>query len=220
MRLADQVNQATDELLARMRRPNDRMFSWDHCNRFFRSLTPKPTAERIDQMALHLAFYLASYGMYRGSTAVLGKDYKFFIPVVQFLARKNPGLPSSSVKTAVSNDQAENAWKQVLSLKELLQGMKIEQKNLDTLATKILLGTWVTIPAFDRSFKDAIKASSIGAATFSRKNLLKVFAFLSEHRTLFQGQVTRFHKAGFQHYPAMRVVDAIVWHLGGGDETP
>ena len=220
MRLEEQINQATSELLARMRQPNDRMISWDHCNRFFRCLPVKPSAELLDQMALHLAFYLASYGMYRGSTAILGKDYKFLIPVVRHLVDKSPGVPSNSVREATSKDLAEAAWGQIQSLKEILQGLNIEQKNLDTLATKILLGTWVTTPAVDNSFKDAIKASDIGAATCSRKNFLTMFAFVQEHSDLFQSQVTRFHQARFEHYPAMRVVDAIIWHLGGGDETP
>jgi hypothetical protein len=157
--------------------------------------------------------------MYRGSAAVLGKDYKFLIPVVHNLVRTNPGTPSASIEQAASEDQAEAAWIHILSVKKVLQDLNIEQANLDTLATKILLGTWVTTPAFDNSFKDAIKASGIGAATCSRKNFLRVFDFVREHRVLFQSQVTRFHKAGFKHYPAMRVVDAIVWHLGGGDET-
>ena len=220
MALADQINKATDELLARMRIPNDRMSSWDHCNQFFRGLAPNPDTELIDRMALHLAFYLASYGMYRGSAALLGKDYKFLVPVVRHLLEENPGVPSQTVEAAASEEQAESAWNQIQSLKEVLQSLNIEQRNLDTLTTKILLGTWVTAPAFDNSFKDAIKASRIGAATFSRKNFLKVFAFVHEHRALFQSQVTQFHRAGFEDYPAMRVVDAIVWHLGGGDETP
>ena len=178
MALEDQINQATDELLARMRQPNDRMFSWDHCNRFFRGLAPKPEAELIDRMALHLAFFLASYGMYRGSTAVLWKDYKFLIPVVRHLVKKNPGVPSDSVETAASEEQAEAAWNQILSLKKVLQSLNIEQKNLDTLATKILLGTWVTAPAFDRAFRKGLKVAEIGAATCTSTNFLRVFAFV------------------------------------------
>jgi hypothetical protein len=215
----DQINQATDELLVRMRQPNDRLFSWDHCNRFFHGLVRNPDAEQIDRMALHLAFYLASYGMYRGSTAVLGKDYKFLIPVVHHLVNENSGAPSNSVEAATNEVQAEAAWGQIFSLKGILLNLNIEQKNLDTLATKIVLGTWATAPAFDNSFRNAIKAAGIGAATFSKKNFLRVFSFVHEHRALFQRQVVRFHNAGFTHYPAIRVVDAIVWHLGGGDET-
>ena len=34
-------------------------------------------------MSLHLAFYLASWGMCRGSSFLLQKDYKVLVPVVE-----------------------------------------------------------------------------------------------------------------------------------------
>lgn len=44
--------------------------SWEHCYTFFAS---HPT--NFDLASLHLAFYLASWGMYRGSTAIRNYDY-------------------------------------------------------------------------------------------------------------------------------------------------
>lgn len=38
-------------------------------------------------MSLQLAFYLASWGMYRGSSFLLQKDYRIHIPVVKELLR-------------------------------------------------------------------------------------------------------------------------------------
>lgn len=37
----------------------------------------------MDYLSLQLAFYLASWGMYRGSSFLLQKDYKIYIPVVE-----------------------------------------------------------------------------------------------------------------------------------------
>ena len=47
-----------------------RFASWIHCYDAFGD-------ENLDnnQKALHLAFYLASWGMYRGSSGLLWKDY-------------------------------------------------------------------------------------------------------------------------------------------------
>ena len=36
-----------------------------------------------DYLSLHLAFYLASWGMYRGSSFLLQKDYKVLVPIVE-----------------------------------------------------------------------------------------------------------------------------------------
>ncbi|MFH1661746.1 MAG: hypothetical protein ABIA02_01460, partial [Candidatus Falkowbacteria bacterium] len=51
---------------------NHRYKSWEHCYNYF-SLEDKEINKDI--ACLHLAFYLASWGMYRGSTFLLQKDY-------------------------------------------------------------------------------------------------------------------------------------------------
>src|SRR5262245_31733409 len=56
-------------------RPNHRYLSWEHCYQFFRSRGPDAIAADIDTAALSLAFYLASWGMYRGSSFLLQHDY-------------------------------------------------------------------------------------------------------------------------------------------------
>ena len=59
---------------------NHRYLSWEHCYEAFGNPN-----NSIDYLALHLAFYLASWGMYRGSTELLQKDYKIHIPVVEYI---------------------------------------------------------------------------------------------------------------------------------------
>ena len=41
----------------------------------------------LDYLSLQLAFYLASWGMYRGSSFLLQKDYRVHIPVVREILR-------------------------------------------------------------------------------------------------------------------------------------
>lgn len=55
---------------------NQRYKSWEHCYSFFRKHAFLSGEEAIDLAALHLGFYLASWGMYRGSGFLLQKDYK------------------------------------------------------------------------------------------------------------------------------------------------
>ena len=45
------------------------------------------TEEKIDFLSLHLGFYLASWGMMRGSTELLDKDYKIHIPAVKVILK-------------------------------------------------------------------------------------------------------------------------------------
>ena len=44
---------------------NGRSRSWEHCYRVFRDARTNPSPD-CDYLSLHLAFYLASWGMYRG----------------------------------------------------------------------------------------------------------------------------------------------------------
>ena len=50
--------------------------SWGHCYRYFARRRRIRSAQGIDHGALQLGFYLASWGMYRGSSFLLWKDYR------------------------------------------------------------------------------------------------------------------------------------------------
>ena len=65
---------------------NHRYRFWDHCYSFFKK-RESFTVGDIHLELFHLAFYLASWGMYRGSSFLLWKDYRIHIPAVQMLLR-------------------------------------------------------------------------------------------------------------------------------------
>ena len=64
------------------RDPNHRYRSWEHCFVHFQQRAGFSASQHIDLAALHLAFYLASWGMYRGSSVLLRKDYTIHRAVV------------------------------------------------------------------------------------------------------------------------------------------
>jgi len=69
---------------------NDRYQSWEHCYMAFHEAFENKKAGKqdevdIDKLCLHLAFYLASWGMYRGSSFLFRCDYKVHEEVVQSL---------------------------------------------------------------------------------------------------------------------------------------
>lgn len=71
-----------------------RFMSWRHCYNVFKEHRNKVDDKTLDYLSLHLAFYLASWGMYRGSSFLLRKDYKVHIPIVKIIMEKkyNPLL--------------------------------------------------------------------------------------------------------------------------------
>lgn len=78
------VGEIADEFKAD---PHHREYSWDHAHHHWREFTSGRSNDK-DLAALHLAFYLASFGMYRGSGDLFERDYKALVPVIEFLAEK------------------------------------------------------------------------------------------------------------------------------------
>ena len=71
---------------------HDRYRSWEHCYSHFMAAR-KENDVNLDYLSLQLAFYLASWGMYRGSSFLLQKDYRVHIPVVrEILSKKYDSL--------------------------------------------------------------------------------------------------------------------------------
>ena len=66
---------------------HDRYRSWEHCYSHFMAAR-KENDVNLDYLSLQLAFYLASWGMYWGSSFLLQKDYRVHIPVVREILRK------------------------------------------------------------------------------------------------------------------------------------
>lgn len=69
---------------------NCRYKSWEHCYIFFKENSEQILADdkMLDLASLNLAFYLASWGMYRGSSNLLQKDYKIHAELIQTLLKK------------------------------------------------------------------------------------------------------------------------------------
>ena len=61
---------------------NHRFKSWEHCYYAFGD-----DNKTIDELALHLAFYLASWGMYRGKCGIFWKDYKIHIKTIGIIRK-------------------------------------------------------------------------------------------------------------------------------------
>lgn len=66
--------------------PHHRYRSWEHCYEYFRRISPDGFVKDKDHAALQLGFYLASWGMYRGSSFLLQRTYKVHEAVIEVLA--------------------------------------------------------------------------------------------------------------------------------------
>lgn len=195
---------------------NNRYQSWKHCYEAFGDIT-----KDNDYLALHLGFYLASWGMYRGSTGLLQKDYKIHIGAVKIVKEYHKDLRcSQNLEVSINNIYA------IINLKEELfnhyNQYKYQTKEntfepkppTHTLLSKIVLGTLGCSPAFDRYFNEGTKLMEVKASKFEKKDFEELFKFIERNKTeIIQFQKELLREEGV-YYPVFKLVDMFFWNEG------
>lgn len=171
---------------------NHRYLSWEHCYKAFDN-----SENSIDYLALHLAFYLASWGMYRGSTTLLKKDYKVHYEVVKLI--KPIVLNRESIKSLIEIQGLMNKISQKYD--------EVSVKASRTLQTKVLLGTLGCFPALDRFFIDGWNLTFESNPTDEN-----IFSFVRENISEIESCQKIIDRDMI--YPPMKIVDMYFWQKG------
>lgn|GEM_PF-687363 len=166
------------------RTPEDRYASFDYCFNYFQDfherdvLNEIASPENIQQSCLQLAFFLASWGMLRGSTFLLQKNAKHLEKLIIAISR----LDKKYWRIDVDNYNDESI-KLLLALKEVITNNLggIGEKSSTTLITKIMLGVFGCVPALDRNFRKAFRVNNL-----NEKTLMKIAEYYKKNRTDFK----------------------------------
>lgn len=140
-----------------LEKEHSRLKSWEflygHINCHRSRLLKKDMHERT---ALHLAYYLASWGMFRGGGQILYKNLEYFKDLTVILFEDIPRQYPSFYKSTFND--FEYVWFQE-EFDEVVRKLKkdMEINPTDILLSKILLGVWGEVPALDRYFKHGYK---------------------------------------------------------------
>ncbi|CAL65653.1 hypothetical protein [Christiangramia forsetii] len=175
--------------------------SWQHCYEAF----GKDNLD-TDTLALHLGFYLASWGMYRGSSQLLQNDYKVHLEPVNIL---------NSYKHLRCNQNYEITLFNLPKILELIKELSIyydKKHNItptDTLISKIILGTLGCLPAYDRFFIDGVKQLELKSTTLKEKSLRELFKFIESNEEELKNL-----KTIYPQYTQMKFIDMYFWQLG------
>lgn len=130
---------------------NYRYRSWEHCYGFFQKMLPSGLQAQREHAALQLAFYLASWGMYRGSCFILQYDYTVHLPVVDYLGSVSEHLRNAEFGS--SNDHFDLIPHIMATAEAVRETYRPCGEASDTLVTKVILGTLGCMPATDRFFQ-------------------------------------------------------------------
>ena len=197
---------------------NGRYKSWEHCHSYFLKNRKNVNKEIIDVMCLHLAFYLASWGMYRGSSFLLQKDYRVHYDVVKEILNERY---NSLWNIDCEGLTKENNLNLIFEISEKIREIYIgKRKNLDgledvseILISKILMGTFGCVPAFDRFLKSGIKLKNVGIQKYNKKSLMELVYFYKTNEQDFNECRIEINQNGVE-YPEMKLVDMYFWQIG------
>ena len=163
-------------------KPFERYASFDYCFNYFQSFREQnkqselASRENLQVSCLQLGFYLASWGMLRGSSFLLGKSIKVYEPLIKAVASTDPGLWDIDANCYTS----ENI-KAILEFRQTIIQSFNGKFPSDILVTKIMLGIFGNVPAFDSFFK-----KGFGVSIFGSYALEKISAFYQEHNSVIE----------------------------------
>lgn len=155
-----------------------RYTSFDYCFNYFQDFRANGKTNLIantgylQQSCLQLGFYLASWGMYRGSSFLLQQSCHFLEKPLKIIAEYDKNIWEIDVDT-----YNESNKKLILDcakeIKKSMEGNILERDTTDTLVTKIMLGVFGNIPAYDTYLKKGLGISSLNDA--SLREIFRVY---------------------------------------------
>ena len=199
---------------------NGRSRSWEHCYRVFRDARTDPSPD-YDYLSLHLAFYLASWGMYRGSSFLLQKDYKVLSPVVEEVLKPEYdclfGVACADLRNSDVRAQLMELYKDIAyhfwPIRNEVAGREVASPVSPVLITKILMGTLGCVPAYDRFFQDGVATYKVTTREYSPKSVRRLVDFYEAHNDRLE-EALRGMRVGDLTYPQMKLLDMGFWQIG------
>ena len=224
---------------------NDRFNSWKYCydsfkdthNRYINNKV-NDLEKELDNLCLQLSFYLASWGMYRGSSFLIWQDYKVHYDVVKeiicnsnynilwnirledYVNNKENCIGKLGILIDFINNHYLPIRKDVLDFLKVYKPKKYNKnensdnnKVSDTLISKIILGTIGCVPAYDRYFIIGIRNSdNLTTTVFNGKSIQK----LAKNCLSNSAFIDKFNnlKKEFLDYTEMKLIDSCFWQYG------
>ena len=191
-----------------------RFLSWEHCYSFFQKNRHCPTNEQLDMLCLHLAWYLASWGMLRGGAFLLQKDYLVHMPVVKLLTSEEySDLYELSATDLTNREVIRKICKSADEIAELYNENANDRTASDTLVTKVILGTMGCTPAYDINFKRGLSECGAAQQRFGERSLTQLAKYYCDNLD----ELEKFRmKISWDRvaYTPMKILDMCFWQFG------
>lgn len=180
--------------------------SWEHCYNAFKKY--RHDEEKIEFLCMHLCCFMASWGMLRNSK-LMNYDYMIYKDFVKAI--------SDTKYDKLYDDSFDNIdlINELVILINELYVHKISNKDRlsDTFVTKILLGVFGCVPAYDRYFKSAVSHYKVCSQNFNKRSLIDLYSFYNLYFDEFEKLRKQFANEGV-YYTPMKLIDMCFWQLG------
>jgi hypothetical protein len=196
----------------------ERYASFDYCFNYFQSFRERncisgiSDPENTQESCLQLGFYLASWGMMRGSTVLIRKSAKYLQPLIELIASLD-----GKIWTIDANDYSEENILKLLECREEIKKalqehcLPSDSAPTDVLVTKIMLGVFGNVPAFDTFF-----CKGFGIRTLDIRSLQTIGEFYNHHKEEIEQHQQRTHTLDFMTeqpthrlYTRAKIIDMI-----------
>ena len=180
--------------------------SWNLCHEYFKKIFKENLNSNKEQAALMLGFYLASWGMYRGSSFLLKYyTYTVHIKAVEILFEYKHFFTQQEIKY----EELFNLYKKLKTHYEKLKKQVVNNTKVSvsqTLITKIIMGVFGIIPAYDRNVKKAL--AKLGKSqTFNKTGYYQLLDFYRQYEK-------EINNLSSKEYPPMKILDIYLWKWG------
>lgn len=171
-----------------------RYASFDYCFNYFQEFYERDNIQgiaipkNIQQSCLHLGFFLASWGMFRGKSFLLQKSAKHFEGLIIEISKLDKKY------WAIDADNYDDkSVRSLLKVRDVIFSKLggVGEKATITLVTKIMLGVFGSVPAFDENFCKAFRITKNlnekalkTIATYYQNNTVEFGKFYKSIRTL------------------------------------
>jgi hypothetical protein len=231
--LTDETIERLVRQFKRQRKRNHRYASFDYCFNYFQSFKHRSKdlakEKHLQVGCLHLGFFLASWGMFRMS-GKLGQEVSawHFRQVIEEIATWD-GRSSFGKIWDIDADRYDEAgkidcvWKCFREIRRLV--LPQAQKNDRILVTKVMLGIFGCVPAFDGFFTDTFgrlfRKQGCAFTTFSKDALKMVSKFYRKHHAIInrlarESRTIDFHTGNQTErcYTKAKIIDMIGFQKG------
>ncbi|HME01140.1 MAG TPA: hypothetical protein VKM93_27985 [Terriglobia bacterium] len=223
LRAAVDIEDTIDKFLEDVK-PLGRDASFDYCFNYFQRfreenrISDLAKVEHLQESCLQLGFYLASWGMFRPSSFLFRNSVKIHEQIIHLIAAQPPRFWEIDADTYTR----ENI-RCLLDFRGKFGALPDPDHRTasDTLVTKIMLGIFGNVPAFDTNFRRGFRG--YGCCTLGERSLEAVGRFYIQNAQVVERRRGEMYTIDFNSgrktrrlYSRAKVIDMIFFTAGEG----